>query len=161
MNPELQRAITDLVNMLNTGTKGAGGILQSVGSEAWRIAIRQVQLEAIFGLLVWSIIGISIIMIGRFIVLPQLNVKRELLAEAQDKLNEARKCGVHSLIFDAERQLDKADDLVCSRLGIYWILNFCGWIIVLISISTSAIDLLNPEYKAGKNVIEIANGTCK
>lgn len=168
MNPELQSAIAELVRTLTGGAKGAGSALQSVAPEAWRIAIRQVQIDAIATVLIWSLAGIVFLGFAHFAVSPFIKRNKAEFKIAQARVAEAREIAIrkspelnpdsNSDVRDAKGVMNSHDETVFGlRIG-YWALTLGGILCICGSLSSRATDLLNPEYKAGVSVIQIARG---
>jgi hypothetical protein len=168
MNPELQNAIAELVKTLTGGAKGAGNALQSVAPEAWRIAIRQVQIDAIATVLIWSLAGIVFLSFAQFAVSPFIKRNKAELKIAQVRVAEARENAIKNSpeynpdsnkdVQDAKKDMNSHDETVFGLRILYWALTLVGLLFICGSIASRATDLLNPEYKAGVSVIQITRG---
>lgn len=168
MNPELQNSIANLVNTLTAGAKGAGSALQSVAPEAWRIAIRQVQIDAIATVLIWSLVGIVFLGFAQFAVSPFLKKNKVEFKSAQARMIEVEKIVAKespelnpysNIDFrDAKHEMKSLDENIFGlRIG-YWALALIGVLFICGSLASKATDLLNPEYRAGIAVIQLSRG---
>ncbi len=168
MNPELQNSIANLVNTLTAGAKGAGSALQSVAPEAWRIAIRQVQIDAIATVLIWSLVGIVFLGFAHFAVSPFIKRNKAEFKIAQAMVIEVTKIATEkypelnpnsiSDVRDTKSKMNSLDETIFSlRVG-YWALTLIGVLFICGSLASNATDLLNPEYRAGVAVIRLARG---
>jgi hypothetical protein len=155
MNPELQNAIAELVSTITEGAKGAGIALQNIAPEAWRIAIRQIQIEAISNIVLFGFIGVVIIIAAQFTTLVGLRSAKRVAKMKEDELNS-----LDSLAYkynDKVMALKASNEEVIGwRIG-YLAMNFVGSIFIVGALTSQATDLLNPQYKVGVYAIQLAS----
>ncbi len=155
MNPELQNSIASLVNTINTGAKGAGSVLQNIGPEAWRIAVRQVQIEALACIAFWCLVGVAIIIAAQFTTLKGIqSVKRVVDLKKADLSTLSKESFLYTdKLIDIEKTNEQLNGW---KIG-YFVMNLIGCIFIIASLSNQASDVLNPEYQAGVNIIRLAS----
>lgn len=141
MNTELQTVTAELIKTLNN----IGSNLQNIAPEAWNVAVRQVWMNAVVNILVWSLIGLIIFIFAQLVIRPGLLL-------AKDHINKDDLS--HYELTTAQ------ENLSVWRTG-YWLVVICSGLCILLSVWASATDLLNPQYRASMTMIQAIKCGCK
>jgi hypothetical protein len=129
---ELAKSFSQLVDSLNGGAKGLAEALQRIAPDAWRIAVRQVVIDAACGLLAWTIIVYGILSVA--------HILRTCSKSASDEPESIGRGGLMT---------DKAAYVLWSR-----IVTGTGLVIYAVAVSCYMPELLNPQYEAASQMAE-------
>lgn len=138
---ELAKSISELVNSLNGGAKGLAEAMQRVAPDAWRIAVKQVVIDAVTGLVGWTLVAALICVLAYKFKLNEHQNYSWLAQEKKKPAAEQREPYISRLVTDA------------NVWHIWTWVSAVSACVVLIAATCFHIPrLLNPQYEAASQL---------
>lgn len=136
---ELAKSISELVNSLNGGAKGLADAMQRVAPDAWRVAVRQVVIDAATGWAAWLLFAVLLLVVAAKF-------------SANQRWNESAMATERGKEHPKQSALDNYEEHGFTWQGLKWAALLVAAVTVLVSSSSYIPDLLNPQYAAASQL---------